>query len=380
MEQTARQERLIARVGQPEGGPLLIALGSIHGNEPAGSQALEQVAAALREGGPALRGCFVALRGNLAALAEQRRFLDTDLNRAWTPERLERLRGPVAHQPVDAEAVEQQELLKIIDGLLAAADQPVFFLDLHTSSGDGPPFATVGDTLRNRRFALRLPLTLVLGIEEQIDGSLLEYINNQGHTTLGFEGGQHDDPQSVERHQALVWLALEAAGMLKPEAVPQRQRWQAALEEPLARQPRVVEVRYRHHLEPGDAFQMRPGWQSFQPIKAGELLARDQAGDIRAREAGMVLLPLYQGLGEDGFFIGRPVARFWLTVSALCRWLRLDRLVHWLPGVRRVPGDQTTVLVDKRVARWWAVEIFHLLGFRKERATACELRFQRRRE
>ncbi len=379
MEQTAR-EHTIARLGDPHKGPLLIALGSIHGNEPAGSRALERVAAELKKRSLPARGCFVALRGNLSALAEQRRFLDTDLNRAWTPARLASLRDPLAGPPLDAEAVEQQELLAIIDGLLKGGTRRVFFLDLHTCSGDGPPFATVGDTLRNRRFALRLPVTLVLGIEEQIDGSLLEFINNQGHTTLGFEAGQHDDPKSEARHEALIWLALEAAGLLKPEAIPERALWQAVLEQPLARQPRVVEVRSRHHLEPGDAFVMQPGWASFQAVRVGELLAHDRSGEIRAKEAGMVLLPLYQGQGEDGFFIGRAVAPFWLSLSAVFRWLRLDRLIHWLPGVRRAPGDQTTVLVNRRVARWLAVEIFHLLGFRKERATPAELRFQRRRE
>ena len=65
-------------------------------------------------------------------------------------------------------------------------------IDLHSTSADGLPFATVGDTMRNRRFAQNLPVTILLGIEEQLDGTMLEYLNNLGAVTLGFEGGQHD--------------------------------------------------------------------------------------------------------------------------------------------------------------------------------------------
>jgi len=43
-------------------------------------------------------------------------------------------------------------------------------------------------------------------------------------------------------------------------------------------------------------------------VRAGTLLARDKAGEIRAREDGIVVMPLYQGQGEDGFFLGRAVA------------------------------------------------------------------------
>ena len=35
----------------------------------------------------------------------------------------------------------------------ARADQAVFFLDLHTTSAAGVPFALIGDTLAQRRFA-----------------------------------------------------------------------------------------------------------------------------------------------------------------------------------------------------------------------------------
>jgi hypothetical protein len=56
-----------------------------------------------------------------------------------------------------SEFLEQQELLKTIKEAVNRARGDVYFIDMHTTSAQGKPFATVGDTLRNRHFALRLP-------------------------------------------------------------------------------------------------------------------------------------------------------------------------------------------------------------------------------
>ena len=103
------------------------------------------------------------------------------------------------------------------------------------------------------------------------------------------------------------------------------------------------------------------------------------AGELRAPEACRVLLPLYQGQGEDGYFLCRVVRPFWLRVAAVMRWLRLDAILPWLPGVRRDPDHRGSLLVNQGVARYLVVEFFHLLGFRKRRKVGSLLRFSRRR-
>ena len=65
----------------------------------------------------------------------------------------------------------------------------------------------------------------------------------------------------------------------------------------------------------------------------------------------------------------------------LARWLRhakLDRIVHWLPGVSRSPDDRNMLIVNPKIARWFVVEIFHLLGFRRRRTIGGRLTFTRR--
>ena len=63
------------------------------------------------------------------------------------------------------------------------------------------------------------------------------------------------------------------------------------------------------------------------------------------------------------------------------RWfLDLDVLVPLLPGVRRHPERPYTLQVDRAVARWFVVEIFHLFGFHQRQSEGVHLVFTRRRD
>ena len=53
---------------------------------------------------------------------------------------------------------------------------------------------------------------------------------------------------------------------------------------------------------------MEPGFANIQRTTGGTLLARDGRGEIRAPFDGLVLLPLYQPQGSDGFFYGRALS------------------------------------------------------------------------
>ncbi len=78
-------------------------------------------------------------------------------------------------------------------------------------------------------------------------------------------------------------------------------------------------------------------------------------------------MPLYQPQGDDGFFVMREFRPFWLRVSSLLRRARADLLFRLLPGVRRDPDHAGTLIIDQHVARFYALQIFHLLGYRKRR-------------
>ena len=74
----------------------------------------------------------------------------------------------------------------------------------------------------------------------------------------------------------------------------------------------------------------------------------------------------------------RAVRPVWLGLAAWLRRLRLERLLPVLPGVRRHPDLAATLTIDLRIARWYGLEVFHLLGFRKKRSQAGKLIVSRR--
>lgn len=373
--------RVIGRTDGRTPGPVLVCVAGMHGNEPAGIEALERVHDTLTTEAYRIDGTFVAVLGNQAALADNVRFVDSDLNRHWTRERIGRVALDREPNPTVSEDLDLLELHDLISDILDHATGESYLIDLHTTSGRSAPFGTVGDTLRNRRFALQLPLPLIMGLEEHLEGTMLEFFNDRGHITLGLEGGRHDDESSVDRIEAAVLLALEAAGVLRDERAAQRLADARTFLARLSRNlPKVLEVRHRHFVGPHDQFAMRPGYASFQEVAENEHLADDESGPVTAPETGLILMPLYQPAGDDGFFITREFNRFWLSVSALLRRLGIDDFLPWMPGITRDPFHGGTLRVNGHVARWFALEVFHLLGYRKRRQVGDVLVVARRRE
>jgi hypothetical protein len=142
--------------------------------------------------------------------------------------------------------------------------------------------------------------------------------------------------------------------------------------------PGILEVTYRHAIVPQDRFQMRPGFRSFECVRSGQVIADDAAGRVAVPSDGFLLMPLYQKLGNDGFFVARPVWSFWLALSAALRYLRVGRIAHWLPGVSRLEGEPHALAVNRRVARWSSLPILHLLGFRRRSEAGDRLIVERR--
>ena len=86
---------------------MLVAVGGIHGNEPAGALALVRVMEQLESHSRLRCGDCVALAGNLPALAARRRFIDEDLNRSFDLEWVES----------DADSAESREKRELWDAL-----------------------------------------------------------------------------------------------------------------------------------------------------------------------------------------------------------------------------------------------------------------------
>ncbi|HET9887429.1 MAG TPA: succinylglutamate desuccinylase/aspartoacylase family protein [bacterium] len=352
---------MLGRAGSATNGPTLVCIAGIHGNEPAGLEALATVFDDLRAKGAVPNGELIGLAGNLRALAEGVRYISKDLNRQWKPERVDALLREGNETP-DEEDLEQRELLAVLHEIFARARGPVYVFDLHTASSATAPFLIFGDTLRNRDFAMSFPAPIVLGLEEQVRGTIMEYVSSLGHVAIALEGGQHDDPASVKHHQSAIWIALSATGVFDAGQATEDAR--AALHNAAKEAPRIVEIVSRHAIQPEDRFEMKRGFRNFAKVERGEVLANDKSGPILSPGAYHLLFPLYQKLGDDGFFLARPVNSVWLAVSWALRRSGISRLAPYLPGVSRHPRRRDTLVVDQRIARFWIREVFHLLGYR----------------
>ena len=299
-----RVEGTGAAAGKAE--PVLVALGGIHGNEPAGLLAVERVLDRIArermvERG-VVRGTFVALSGNRVALAEGRRFIDRDLNRGWSDD------APVSATGGTSEDREQGELVAAIEGAFAAAPAGGrYFVDLHTTSAPGVPFVVADGAGQAQSFALAFPLPVFFGLMGHLSSALLPWLARRGVTGVAVEGGQNESPAAVDHHEAVLWIALVSAGVLTRGALMDHAALVARLMRARQGLPHAIEVYHRHGIVPEDDFRMAPGFANLQSIRRGTLLARDRRGEIRADEDCLLVMPLYQGLGDDGFFLGRAL-------------------------------------------------------------------------
>lgn len=291
-------KREVARITGTQPGPTLIVVAGLHGNEPAGVIAGERVLSKVKS----IRGEVVVFAGNMTALQKGVRYFERDLNRGWTDAHLSRLAARGGEQ-LEFEDKEQQELYAAIDAAAARARGEVILADLHTSSAPGVPFVLFGRQPAQREFVKAFPIPVIGGIVETVEGVLSEYMVQRGFTTFSVEGGQHDAPASADALEAIIWLSLAQAGIA--ETREDVRRSQELLDAQRGDLPRVVNVVSRHSIVPADEFVMEPGFRNVDRVNKGALLARDIRGEIRAQEDGIVVLPLYQKLGSDGFFWGR---------------------------------------------------------------------------
>lgn len=317
-------ERLLGRVRGARSGPTLVAIGGLHGNEPSGITAARQLVSELAPLAPRLRGEVVAFAGNRGALARGVRFIHRDLNRRWATDPLRAIAAEDGAGGI-AEDREQRELLQALEAVRRDARGPLVLIDLHTTSAPGAPFVLPGASRASVAFALHLPLTVILGLQERLDGVLANYLARRGWTAISVEGGPHDGEASPRHHLAALWVALVSGGMLAESDVPGLAAHRALLDAARGPLPHAVRVTRRHVIQPNDQFRMEPGFSNLQRVRAGDLLARDRRGDIRAPSPGILLMPLYQALGDDGFFFAVEVSRWLLRARAAIVGMALPR-------------------------------------------------------
>lgn len=368
-------ERVLTEIHGHKGSPTIIIIAGIHGNEKAGIYALQKVIQKIDNEKIKFNGNFYAISGNLNALQKNIRYDKLDLNRIWTSEHIESIHS--SQNGFNKEIKEQLEIYNIIKTILKKEKGPFYFIDLHTTSSDTIPFITISDSLNNRNFSSNFKIPIVLGIEEFLDGPLLTFINEFGHMALGFEGGQHDDSNSIDNCEAFIWLSLVYTGCIKKDFVKEFKLFKRRLSA-FSKRQEFFEIDYRYLISGNEDFKMDEGFKNFDPIAKGQLLASSDSQEITSSMNGRILMPLYQKKGSEGFFIITKISKFWLNASIVFRKLKLHHLLRLLPGVRKDPANSFTLQVNPRTAKFLRKEIFHLFGYRKQVIKDNKLHFIKR--
>ncbi|MEZ4817224.1 MAG: succinylglutamate desuccinylase/aspartoacylase family protein [Flavobacteriaceae bacterium] len=363
-------KRIIGTFEGSSKGPTLVFTAGIHGNEPTGVFALTEVLNQLKGKENEFSGKLIALAGNLEALRLQVRFLDTDLNRLFTLSKIQEFKN--GKTPISIEEKEQVALLQEIETILSNETGPFYFFDLHTTSSETSPFLTVNDSLLNRKFTKQYPLPIVLGIEEYLDGPLLSYINELGYVAFGFEAGQHTATKSLENHVAFIYASLKYTGALA-EMNEVCEKSIKKLGRFTVENHQFYEIIYRYQIEENSDFIMNGNYKNFQRIKKHEFLARKNSLAVNSQHSGYIFMPLYQGKGNDGYFIIRKIPKIFLILSKWLRNVSLDHFLVFLPGIHWKDNNKEALIVNLFIARFFAKQFFHLLGYRNQKKGSSHL-------
>jgi succinylglutamate desuccinylase len=265
----------------------------MHGNERAGWAAYREARRLLQ---PRTHNGTVALIvGNPAAARAGKRFLDTDLNRAFAVENL------TSAAPHNVEVHRFRE----IEPYLRDTN---ILLDIHTASQPCEPFAICLDNdARHIDFARQIPVVRYITINWRpyLSRSTMAWVSrwNPSALAISIECGEHAAPTSRAIAAAAVRQTLAAAGVIEEQG-PQ----------PPERKPALLQVMECATTSNPAAFAYTRQIGCFSKVSPGQVIATEGAREIRAPSYNMVyvVLPAHQdairaGWSRDALYFAREV-------------------------------------------------------------------------
>ncbi|HYC43239.1 MAG TPA: succinylglutamate desuccinylase [Noviherbaspirillum sp.] len=242
---------------------LLLSVG-IHGDETAPIEMLGQLLATLEREPHALAVDLMVAVGNLAAIAEGKRFLDADLNRMFRSER--------GDLDTAAEAARADAIMRATASFFAAPDADKWHLDLHTAIRPSlyPTFAVVPAVIAATRRDALLGLLGRAGIQAAI-------LNTK-------PAGTYSAYSATSFGAASATVELGQVGVLGSNDLGVAAATSATLDrfmrtgrlEPDEARPRVFRVT-QELVKQSDAFRMAFGrdTQNFTALPPGSVIAED---------------------------------------------------------------------------------------------------------
>jgi len=351
-----KPDRLIASIEKGPHLPTVIFFCCLHGNEKAGYEALNSFFEIINKQKETINGNVFGILGNKEAFLSDHRFIDKDLNRIWTKSHIK----AAQEEHRVSEYYELEAIYNQLYQILSKYKSQVYCIDLHTTSGPTNPFIIMNDALNNRAFVRNLGYPVIFNVESYIEGALLNLLNDLGHISLAFEGGEHYSKDSVTEIKKFCFKVLLQSGVLNEKDLEFSNKTILKLK---PRPAKYFEMVYRQDLKPEDSFEMSGNYLNFQKLKKGERVATVNDESLYSPKNYQIFMPLYQKKGEDGFFYVQRISNFKLKIARILRNINAEKLFTILPGVNKM--NFYTLSIPKSIVNYVPQRILFALGYRK---------------
>lgn len=245
-------------------------MGSIHGNERVGAAVLEEFKGLLST--THLRSDVYLILGNPEAYRENKRYIDTDMNRLFGVDR---------DFVSPGDTIEEKRVAEIAPVL----SKSHYLLDIHSTIKPSVPFVYCEPD------AQHLALANLMGVEYVVSSSpdfrpadlvtsADNFIDRRGGLGITFESGYHKNELAVEDVLTRTKLFLQRTGacdfgLPEPENTPESKRLMI----------------YNHVVPQSNSFIFARDFHSFDAVKSGDLIGNDGDKEVRAEEDSFIIFP-----------------------------------------------------------------------------------------
>ena len=266
----------IVTVDSGEPGKIVTIMAGVHGNEPCGVQALDELSGTLK----VVRGKVHLTYGNPRAIEGNVRQTDMNLNRAFRPNS--------QLLPGEEETYERGRALEIMP-FLAESDA---LLDLHSSSSEeSTPFVICEP--HSFWIAARLPFPIrSWGWDAIHPGGTDYFVNRSGGFGICVECGYHLDPEAPRRARDAIIAFLSLFDLSESPDQPGRYS------------QREIYAHGIYHTKTD--FTPAKKFADFEPVAAGQVVGVDGSLEVRVKRGGIIIFPRASDKpNQEAFALGK---------------------------------------------------------------------------
>ena len=242
----------------PTKGPHTVISGGIHGNERTGVEVIQYLQSHLRPCD--VQGTITLLFGNPKAYGKNVRYIDTDLNRLWSPDWIKYLKAKKTSEL----NIEKSRMLELLPHL----QKVDHLLDLHETIQPSQPFIYCEGTIKHLQMAQGFQTPYIFFPSQSEDMTITASFDNfgdhQGGIGLTYEMGWLEDKKSIAPLISKIQHYLTLTGNLSNNS-PLLAGTQGGNTEYL--------MIYEEVIAPSDDFQFIQPYHNFDPLPKGKIWA-----------------------------------------------------------------------------------------------------------